>query len=399
MITQLKLTNVQKHTDLTVNLSEGITVIYGETESGKTSAFRGLVWALTNNETGEVIVNNKAKPSRCEVEVTIDGHTITRKWGTKLNSYELDGEEYKSFKTNVPAPIAELVNLSPVAIQSRRDLPFMVYHKASENATQFSEMLDIMEIQRTITNANAQVKAAEKTLAVAEDRFNTTVATVDRLKPITEAVVEYKRINQMRTEAEETIVRTAGLENQVKLYIYATGKVSELSAVNKAVKAFETVESTVKASNAASVALRNVMGLAGQLSTSLNTCERYKVIPSALETVTELERIEQEATKNGSAILRTSRLIDKLQGTLKDVSRYGIVNEAITDLDNIREAVQEHKRLFLKIAEIERTVATIATKTSSADIYADSVSELEAKLQELVGTTCPTCGNTIKELS
>ena len=46
MIHQVHFKNTQKHKDLTLNFIEGLNVITGSTDSGKTSLLRGLLFAL-----------------------------------------------------------------------------------------------------------------------------------------------------------------------------------------------------------------------------------------------------------------------------------------------------------------------------------------------------------------
>ena len=156
MLTRMRIVNIQKHKDLELLLDK-INVIVGATDSGKTSVLRALTWALTNDDAGENLINNQGAKSCC-VEIDADCNVIKRSWSKSKNAYSLDDKEFTTFRTSVPSPIAELLRLDTINIQRRRDLPFMVYFKASDCANQFSEMMDLSEIDNIITNSNKSVK-------------------------------------------------------------------------------------------------------------------------------------------------------------------------------------------------------------------------------------------------
>ena len=162
MLSKITLKNIQAHEDLTLEFGPGLNVIHGSTDSGKTAVLRGLLWAAMNDGNGDKLLKNNNGAKECSVELTLDGHTIRRSWSKSANTYSMDGVNYSAFRTSVPAAIAEVVNMDTINVQRRRDVPFMVYWKATENAQQFSQMLDIDEIDRSIVLSTRTCEKASR---------------------------------------------------------------------------------------------------------------------------------------------------------------------------------------------------------------------------------------------
>lgn len=155
-IHEIELYNIQKHKHVKLSLA-GINILVGETESGKTSIFRGLLWNMKNNTSGSSIVTNDGSTS-CSCTVRVGEHEIQRKWSTSENSYTIDGKVLTSIRTSVPSEVKSVYNIDDVNIQCRRDQPFMLYYKDTECASQFSQMLNIEEIDKVTSAINARVK-------------------------------------------------------------------------------------------------------------------------------------------------------------------------------------------------------------------------------------------------
>ena len=239
MLTRIRINSIQKHKSLTLNLDK-INVITGATDTGKTSVLRGLLWCLTNNESGENLVNNDGATA-CSVTVTADGHEIERSWSKSKNAYRLDDKTFTTFRTSVPEPIAKLLNITDLNVQERRDLPFMVYYKASECANQFSEMLDLEEIDSTIANINRAVKAKTEMFLSLRNTLTGLKACMQKYESIDDAVEAFERIEQLSkdiADSETTLNKLTSLCDSVQSavkakdsYINPTEAVEQLSSI------------------------------------------------------------------------------------------------------------------------------------------------------------------------
>lgn len=396
MIEQLHLKNIQKHTELTVNFAPGITVLYGDTESGKTSTLRGLLWAMTNNESGDVLVNHHAKPKTCSATVTVDGNTVVRSWGAKLNTYALNGSEFKSFKTTVPSDIAELFNLSPVAVQSRRDLPFMVYYKASENAAQFAEMLDIVEIQRTVTNSNALVKTAEKTLESLEAEYAVAESVMRDLELVQEAKVAYNQITEVKEKVARCTHLLEGITKQADMFHMQASRKQELSSGIEAVKAWKPIEDIVTKVNASRGALKSILALVASYTEAGKTVTTAKQLLAVREDFGKLTCHTLKRKEVADATDRLKSLFVRISQASAVMKRYTLYDKAGQELKTLQAAKHVVKVQEAKIATVQEYVARIKNAEQRLAAAKTEKSDAVKAFESILGVPCPTCGAPIR---
>lgn len=267
MLSSAKLTNIQAHESLRLEFGPGLNVIHGSTDSGKTAVLRGLLWALLNDGSGDKLLKNNNGAKNCEVDIVLDGHAIKRAWSKSANTFEMDGVGFSAFRTAVPAAIAEVINMDSINVQRRRDVPFMVYWKATDNADQFSQMLDIDEINRSITTINKDVRDAQQATTALEDDIILTKQKADEMAWLDDALAEFDYI-----EKEAAIVhnKQGKLDGLLKT-------LAEYHALDNAATALE--DSTHAAS--AIVGLIDSKSTITQLSSRLQqlgkTAETYKL--------------------------------------------------------------------------------------------------------------------------
>ena len=348
MIEQLELTNIQKHDHLTLNFISGVNVISGATDSGKTAIFRGLIWALMNEGQADKLVKHGS--NKCSVSVTVDDNVIERAWSGSSNTYKLNDELFKSFRTSVPGDIQKLVNMAPISIQSRRDLPFMVYYQGSETAEQFSTMLDLNEIQTVTTNTNRYVKQTQLQLEQTKNDLNDaelvlgTYADVDIAK---NGVNELLHLREKMEKCQEILTQAESL-------------LSKVQSANKTL--------------------------------ALN--ERY------VDAEWDCRHLELDEGVYGGikyAYELCVKLLKKYTAIAETINHYKTdgVEEKIKELEDIEAKLITAKLSYNKLASL---CMNLKTQSSITKECKNNVEIKEQLLQAYVGTICPTCGQVIGEL-
>ena len=189
---------------------------------------RALTWALTNDDAGENLINNQGAKS-CYVELDADGNIIKRSWSKGKNAYSLDDKEFTTFRTSVPSPIADLLRLDTINIQRRRDLPFMVYFKASDCANQFSEMMDLSEIDSIITNSNKSVKVHSEDVETLRAKKAEIDRELSKYEQLDEAIEAFNALNKLRKSIKEAENKLNTLKTLQKRHSDATYEFSKVT--------------------------------------------------------------------------------------------------------------------------------------------------------------------------
>jgi exonuclease SbcC len=163
-INKIILHNIQKHEHLVVEFDKNLTAITGESDRGKSSILRALGWVLFNKPSSNELrrkVNDKlTNESYVILYVTKDNeqHVIERYVSDKLNTYSLDGAEFKSFKRDVPKPISDLFNLDyRINFQKQFDTPFLVGDTSGEAARMLNDLLGLEEANELLELINKDI--------------------------------------------------------------------------------------------------------------------------------------------------------------------------------------------------------------------------------------------------
>ena len=155
MIKELSLTNFQSHKDSSLQLSEGVNVIVGASDSGKTAIIRALRWLITNKPAGDAFRSTWG--CKTEVELfTDDAHVVRSR--DKENEYVLGDMHFKAFSTETPKEITDALNFSDINLQSQLDAPFLLSQSPGEVASFFNRVAHLESIDKGTSNVNSAVR-------------------------------------------------------------------------------------------------------------------------------------------------------------------------------------------------------------------------------------------------
>lgn len=169
----LKLTDVLSHVESEVALGETLTVFTGPSDSGKSSALRGLDQTLRNRPAGIDLLRHGAKRGGCS-EVLIKGtdggkpFSLARRRGKSRNEYELDGQPLLAFGQEVPVEVASRLKLSAHAFQLQSDGSFMLCETDGQVAKMLSGTVGLAQIDAAFTEVRKRKTANDTALACAE---------------------------------------------------------------------------------------------------------------------------------------------------------------------------------------------------------------------------------------
>ena len=203
MLESLTLVNFQPHRKLRIDLDPRITVIVGQTDSGKSSVIRALQWIAFNRPAGDAFVRHGRK--RASARLTADGLKIVRRRGKADNSYELSGKEFKAFGSGVPDEISGLLNLSEINFQGQHDSPFWLSETAGQVGRNLNEIVNLDVIDRSLSEAGSRVREAATGLRLAGERRRKAEEELEELKHVPEMIRELEALveENRRTEQEQ----------------------------------------------------------------------------------------------------------------------------------------------------------------------------------------------------
>ena len=246
-IKALHINGFQSHVKTNLQLVEGLNIITGESDSGKTAIIRALKWVLYNNPTGEAFINEKV--GQAEVSILFDNNTqIVRVRGKSENYYRLyrDNEEEKlqGFGVNVPA---EVINISkmPTALFGeyhfllsfglQLEPPFLLSETSGQSARILGKLANTEEIDLAGKDVNSDIYKDRQ-------EKNTLVLLIERLKSEIEQYfwLDGAILNLDRLKINNSLINKSKIEIEQLLNLNSC----YIDIENKKIKINETLEKT-----------------------------------------------------------------------------------------------------------------------------------------------------------
>lgn len=375
MIEQIRIKNFQAHEDLTIEMDRVVTLT-GPSDVGKSSAIRALRWAALNVPVSSLIRDGAKQAS---VELIVDGRKIVRSRGSE-NVYQLDGQEYKAFRTDVPDAIAKLLNLTEVNFQGQHDPIYWFSSTAGDVSRQLNAVVDLSIIDATLAETVRMFNKAKTVVQIAEETLSRSVAERDGLAWVADADADLKKVEESEAEMEHIRGRKIDLDLLVglakrngmdarELKSLADDSASLLAAMGRAGKASkqasdlkQLVADVSKARDEKSVEIPDLSRLAG-LADDLVEIGRQKKASRLAELIASVRRAD--ADKAASEVPDTSQL-DVLAELLENrTARRKQLETALDETRDRNDDAADAKRAFKKAHQ-----------------------ELESKTEGL----CPLCG-------
>ena len=328
---QLQIRNFQCHKNRKIDFDPLVTVLTGPSDSGKSAIIRALRWACTNSPGGDAFVRDGAK--RCGVRLKIDGRVIGRTKGTSENEYTLDGKKYKSFGTNVPEPIVNLLNLSPVTWQGQHDSPFWL----AETAGQVGRELN------TIVNLEAMDDA---------------LAAVNRL------------VSKDKARSEVAAERLVGAQERLQ----ALSWVEEAKEDMGELETFHSLHGGIEASYGRLYSLfADAFG------------ERARA-----DTLRNVEGAAREVVLKGEHFVEFKVKAHQLSAIIEGVGELGSIEAPdLTELEEAKESWEEATEHFESLQEL---VTVVEAQMAAVDQLSVMVDRQKEELEESLEGRCPLCG-------
>ena len=166
-IVSLDIFNFESHRETHVTFADGVTVLQGESEHGKSAILRAMYWVMFNRPSGEEFCSKWG--GLTQVELTTDTVKVTREKGAKVNRYTLEtlhnGSklQFNGFGQAVPPEIAEALKIEPINVQTQFEGHFLLPPISSgEVAKQINQYVNLEIIDTSLAAANAAVRDFDK---------------------------------------------------------------------------------------------------------------------------------------------------------------------------------------------------------------------------------------------
>ncbi len=394
MIKKATYKNFKCLRDAELNFVDGVNIISGSSDKGKTTAIKGILWATFNQPQGNQSVTHGEKENQVTVE--IDGNKITRGIDER-NFYNLNGERFTAFRNSVPNPIQSIAKISDINIQNRRDLPFMISEKSGDAAARFSTMLDLEEIGTSLANIDSEVNAVNKEKKQKEDEIKELQDKVKALDWVNEADTILQEIEQI-----EEKIKKDELQLNICVSIYnrfrdeynifvklksVTDAIEELKNIDVT---FNNLQSCISKYNSCQSAQERYIKLNNEIC-------KYKNIIPAKDELDSIFNLYEEFNSGNTELNNCNKLYSAFVTAQEKVDKLKIVELADTELQDIISSFNIYTEALNKLNRIanneQQYQSSIKTSEEAQSLY----NSLKTAYTEAFPDVCPLCESVVNK--
>jgi energy-coupling factor transporter ATP-binding protein EcfA2 len=402
---RLKGKNFQPWAEFDLEI-DGLTVLVGPSNKGKSSLFRALKGILRNDIPEGFIRNNQEEP--LEIELEVDGHNIkvTRKRGGSTK-YVLDGKTYTSLGGKVPDEIEKL-KYGEMKIGDYRVDPIF----AKQNKAQFlidddqwkpqelnailgafssTEKLDAgkKEANLRITQRKSEANTLASEIRSAEERSASLLDITGKATVIADAILALER--GIRDDETTVGQLDAVLYHQARLQplqeILDTLVLPDLTEAGTLLQVVEGLEAAGQALMASRF-LRRVEAALDSVSAAWDDLMvPYKQNKNVGELLVLLDKARVYRTEYSD---RLTSIIEQAETQLTEVK---VLNSSIAYLAVAATARQAHENLTSQLTELasQLEVAEAELETVRQEFAANEAKKIKSG-------ACPKCGKSMEHV-
>lgn len=210
MLESIHYQNFQCHEDKIIEFDPHITCLVGETDSGKSSAIRGLIWILLNQPRGDGFIT-WGKDFAINT-LKVDGHEISRGKRKSYNYYTLDDPHtehpYEAPGTGVPDDVSKLLSVTPISIQRQLDPPFWFLLSPAEVSKELNAVVNLELIDQVLDFFSNRQRRSKTALGLSEDKLTKAKKRRQELQwaeSLDQKLVKLEKQEQSTKELEGTV--------------------------------------------------------------------------------------------------------------------------------------------------------------------------------------------------
>src|SRR4030065_2389545 len=343
MIKSLKIENFQSHLNSCLEFSNGINVISGQSNNGKSSILRSLSWVIFNRPLGLSFKSSfSAKKDTVKITINTEADEIVREKNDSINQYKINNAILDPVGSNCPDEIASVLNFSELNIHSQFEKHFLITDSPGEIGRTINKVVKLDSIDTLISNISSKITSTNKELEFKKqdlDKLNTSLEKFkdyDLIENLVKQIIEYdnkvktaenkvKILSYIVTEGVRVEAIIASIENKYdgfeeeiksleQLWLYYNTNSALISDLKKIVTNIKELDSRIEASEA-------ILNHGVALQEIENNVIKYLATCSVLNKISNLK---QDWDGYFESMKKDEKLIEKYEKEFEDLLKtYG----------------------------------------------------------------------------
>lgn len=393
-ITKVILKNFQSHEYSELEFTQGLNVILGQSDSGKTAIIRGIKWALYNEPKGDFFVREGEKET--SVEIFFSNNVILKRirLSTK-NIYELTDsfgrlQRFESFGNTVPPQIYEEIQIrsytnftyskSMLNIAEQLDGPFLIQDSPYERAKAIGKLNDVdildtaySDLKSDLLSLNSELKNKINLRDEAQaelDSLNFLEDYEKRLENLKKIKETFLKNNDFLLKLRDYKCQAENIEGELK---------KERDIINKFKKLEDANTIFTEALNK-KAKLKELINLKNDFIYNSKEIEKNKEILKKLENLEFIKDTNDKSKKINQLFLNLLSLKNQILNLERTID---LTKEKIKSLENLEKTkiilndLENKNKGFNDFLEIKKRLNVLNEKFKIADKFLKGYENLD----------------------
>lgn len=403
----IDLSNFQSIGSSHMTFTPGITLLVGQSNSGKSATLRAIKALLTNPSRAKTYI--KHGKDSTNVEITFEGNNVSWSRSNKESSYNINGEEYSKVGNKT---LFDLLTINGFVrddddnimnIEGELELPFPFDRTPSQLFKLFENIFcvaDSATIIKTFKDDESQVVkdkgSADEKLA----RLNARLTALDELSSevnlpvIKEQLTSFSDLADRYLTTSDDIATIARCEEVAKLNIDEVNPPTEFS-MDKYLELFKDLSFLC---NGVIARQKFYKSLPEPLPVP-KTLDEYLVLSGDISTITkasELSRLGKEISENPPTLTDT---LSKYLELLEDIRTVEAAQKAsvftIVEPPSVGNSIDNYLELLEDYNSIVQCYEMCKEKRNAFDQLDSKIHSLNEELSSF--KVCPLCGHVLNQ--
>lgn len=377
-ITSVYMENFQSHLNTTVQFDDGLNIIVGESNNGKTSILRAIMWVIDNQPLGTDFI--MAGKKSCKVRINYDDGTFIERSRTLKDTGEylvryrdefgnLQDASYRGFTNAIPVEVANVHQMPKVNITkdiethlntlSQLDAPFLLTESPQNKAAAIgritgTHVIDaaVKDIARTVRSHNVLITNTQTEIQKEEYAFK--------------ALPDYDVIHKVRLLYEQVVA-------------HITKQNAKLESLMPIMAELATVKTNIEQNKQVLQKNKGILAIRPIVEDALTRVSTFKHLS---ESFTESQNVQQQienARKDIQHSKSIAALLPMVNNGLSACGRIKLLGSLAAESENLAQVKCDNEQA---LSLNQQKVSSLKTIISHVDALLDRVNKMTNFAQE-----------------
>lgn len=419
-IKRVKIENFQSHKDTVLEFINGLNVIMGPSDQGKSAILRAIKWVLYNEPRGMEFIRHGSSTARVSLEFS-NGNTVIRERSKSKNRYTVidnEGKEsiFEGFGNEIPEEVIKTHGIPKIQLDSdissslnigdQLEGPFLLSESGSVRAKAIGRLTGLHIIDKALRDCSIDLRREAQTGERHKkelEELNERISAFDSLERI-KNTIDYTGgiIRLLESLAEKRNI----LENKKKALEEVRESHYQAESIMKKTHMLSETEISIKKAVALKTRFEKLVELQrkiGSLNIEIQTAERLLnktdnlgMLQQSLEKVQKLSgKLEALSTLS----VRLNLILNEITESQSYIKNTAVIHEKEKTIDKINDDIKK----FKDYSDLLQRYNIISNHLSEGNKYLEkNINDTDVLLKEYSialkkAGKCPLCKSEINE--